>query len=117
MRIYPTLPYRFAHAAAHVFSISGMGFFKAHSTHVYVGPFEDPLALATEALKIPYIATTQVMSQDHLNNTFEVLPDIDRFGRAIYDLVQFYHWEKVSVFFDDARGRWIIINPSKHNGG
>ena len=57
------------------------------------------------------------MSQDHLNNTFEVLPDIDRFGRAIYDLVQFYHWEKVSVFFDDARGRWIIINPVSITAG
>ena len=84
--------------------LSGLESFRANSTHVLLGPYDDALVLATEALNIAYIATTPVTSS-RLNCTFEMLPSLDKFSQAIFDLVQIYQWGKVSVFFDDSRGK------------
>ena len=84
-------------------SFSAFDSFKKHSTHVVLGPYDDAIALATEAFNIAYITTTS-MTSPKLNCTYEILPSLDKFSQAIFDLVKKYKWEKVSVFFDDEKG-------------
>lgn len=89
-------------------SPSAFDAFEKHSTHVVIGPYDDAISMATEARNIPYIATTQVPSFRylcHLNCTFEIIPSLDKFSQAIYDLVKKYKWDKVSIIFDDNKGK------------
>ena len=77
-----------------------------------MGPYDDAIAMATEARNIPYIATTQVTSFRYLCNlncTFEIVPSLAKFSQAMYDLVKQYKWEKVSVFFDNDKGKILIV--------
>lgn len=92
-------------------SPSAFDAFEKHSTHVVIGPYDDAISMATEARNIPYIATTQVPSFRylcHLNCTFEIIPSLDKFSQAIYDLVKKYKWDKVSIIFDDNKGKWYF---------
>lgn len=82
--------------------------FKEHTTHVVVGPFDEFISLATEALNITYLATTAVTSIN-TNSTFQLPPRLDDFSQAILDLVRRYKWEDVSIFFDDNRGILVIF--------
>ncbi|XP_052795006.1 glutamate receptor 2-like isoform X2 [Mya arenaria] len=80
---------------------------KEHNTHAIIGPFYEPISLATESLNVTYLATTEVTS-DELNATFQMLPRLDDFSEAILDLVKQYAWDDVSIFFDDKKGISIV---------
>lgn len=74
-----------------------------HNTHVVIGPFDVSISLATEALNITYLATTQVTSTQ-MNSTFQISPKLDDFSQALLDMVKRYNWMDVSVFFDANKG-------------
>lgn len=86
-----------------IFYIVAVADFNAHSTHVVIGPFDESVSLATEALHITYLATTS-FTTTNMNSTFQLLPTLDDFSQAILDLVKTYKWEDVSIFFDDNKG-------------
>jgi len=68
-----------------------------------IGPFDEAVSLATEALNITYLATTAV-SPENMTSTFQLLPTLDDFSQAILDLIKRYEWKDVSIFFDDHKG-------------
>ncbi|XP_033742742.1 glutamate receptor 2-like isoform X2 [Pecten maximus] len=78
-----------------------------NSVHVVLGPYDDAIAMVTEKLGIPYLSTTAV-TKSKLNTTFQILPRLSDFGQSILDIVNFYKWEKVSLFYDDDKGVSII---------
>lgn len=92
-----------------------MADFKDHTTHVLIGPFDEPISLATEALNITYLATTDVSSKN-LNSTFQLLPSLEDFSEAILDLVKKYDWKDVSIFFDNNKGMGVDeVSRCAHN--
>lgn len=80
---------------------------KDHNTHAVIGPFDVPISLATEALNISYIATTQITTK-RTNSTFQILPKLDDFSNALLDMVKRYKWKDVSIFFDDDKGTSVV---------
>lgn len=73
--------------------------------HLVIGPFDDSIGIVTEKLKIPYLAMTSSNNGRSLKSTFQVLPMLSDFSFAMFDLIKFYDWDKVSLFYDDDRGR------------
>lgn len=90
---------------ASVFLLLAVQNFKDHSTHVVIGPFDEAVSLATEALNISYLATTTVTSKN-TSSTFQLVPNLDDFSHAMLDLIKKYKWQDVSIFFDDSKGRY-----------
>ncbi|XP_052281545.1 glutamate receptor 4-like isoform X2 [Dreissena polymorpha] len=76
---------------------------KDHNIHVIIGPFDEQISLATEALNISYVTTTEMISE-YTYSSFQMLPPLDDFCQAILDLVKKYKWQDVSIFFDDNKG-------------
>jgi len=83
--------------------VSAVQILKDHNTHVLIGPFDEPISLATESLNVTYLATSMVTS-DYPNSTFQMIPNLGEFCQAILDLVKQYTWDDVSIFFDDRNG-------------
>lgn len=75
--------------------------------HVVIGPYDDAIAMVTEKLGIAYLSTS-VVTKNKLNATFQILPRLSDFGQSILDIVNYYGWEKVSLFYDDDKGVAII---------
>ena len=69
-----------------------------------VGPYQRALGLASEGLHVPYLSVTEVTSESR-DHTTELTPSMADIGRAVYDLANYYDWTKISVFYDDDRGR------------
>ncbi|XP_070198237.1 glutamate receptor ionotropic, kainate 3-like isoform X2 [Littorina saxatilis] len=68
-----------------------------------IGPYTRTVALATEALHIPYLSVTEVTSESR-NYTLELSPGMGDIGLAAYDMANNFQWSKISVFYDDDRG-------------
>lgn len=76
--------------------------------HLVIGPFDDSIGIVTEKLKIPYLAMTSSNNGRSLKSTFQVLPMLSDFSFAMFDLIKFYDWDKVSLFYDDDRGVAVL---------
>ncbi|VDI04092.1 Hypothetical predicted protein, partial [Mytilus galloprovincialis] len=72
--------------------------------HIVIGPFDDSIAVVTEKLEIPYLALTSNQHGRRLRSTFQLLPTLSDFSSAMLDLISYYKWDKVSLFYDDDRG-------------
>jgi hypothetical protein len=68
--------------------------------HIVIGPFDDSIAIVTEKLKIPYLSMTSSDNGRSLKSTFQVLPMLSDFSFAMFDLIKYYRWDKVSLFYD-----------------
>ncbi|XP_061165234.1 glutamate receptor 2-like isoform X1 [Saccostrea echinata] len=73
---------------------------------VILGPYDDATGIVAEKLKIPYICTTA--ARRNLKYTFQILPPLEDFSQAIFDMTKSYGWDKVSLFYDDTRGVYIM---------
>ncbi|OWF48940.1 glutamate receptor 4-like [Mizuhopecten yessoensis] len=87
--------------------LKAMSKLKKANIHVVIGPYDDAIAMVTENLGIPYLSTSAV-TKNKLNNTFQILPRLSDFGQSILDIVNYYKWDKVSLFYDDDKGVSII---------
>lgn len=73
---------------------------------VILGPYDDATGIVADKLRVPYICTTG--SKRNLNYTFQILPPLEDFSQAIFDMTKSYQWDKVSLFYDDLRGVYIM---------
>lgn len=73
---------------------------------VILGPYDDATGIVADKLRVPYICTTE--SKRNLNYTFQILPPLEDFSQAIFDMTKSYKWDKVSLFYDDLRGVYIM---------
>ncbi|XP_078325983.1 glutamate receptor 1-like isoform X4 [Crassostrea virginica] len=81
-------------------------FLSDHSIDVILGPYDDATGIVADKLRIPYISTTG--SKRNLKFTFQILPPLEDFSQAIFDMTKSYKWDKVSLFYDDLRGVYIM---------
>lgn len=80
--------------------------------HIVIGPFDDSIAVVTEKLEIPYLALTSNQHGRRLRSTFQLLPTLSDFSSAMLDLISYYEWDKVSLFYDDDRGKLFTCQAS-----
>lgn len=73
---------------------------------VILGPYDDATGIVADKLRVPYICTTG--SKRNLNYTFQILPPLEDFSQAIFDMTKSYQWDKVSLFYDDLRGKFLF---------
>ena len=82
-------------------------FLSDHSIDVILGPYDDATGIVADKLRIPYISTTG--SKRNLKFTFQILPPLEDFSQAIFDMTKSYKWDKVSLFYDDLRGKPLRV--------
>lgn len=94
------------------FGITVKDFLTNNQIDVILGPYDDATGIVADKLRIPYICTTAARS--NLKYTFQILPPLQDFSQAIFDMTKSYGWDKVSLFYDDIRGMIIIFFRLQH---
>ena len=89
-----------------LFFISAKALIEKNNINVVMGPYDDAISIVTEKVNIPYICTTPA-KKVHVNN-FHVMPPLSDFSQAMYDITNFYKFDKISLFYDDDQGTWLF---------
>ncbi|KAK3100557.1 hypothetical protein FSP39_021745 [Pinctada imbricata] len=74
--------------------------------HVVLGPYDDSISIVTEKVKIPYLCTTAV--KKFHDSSLHIMPPLSDFSQAMYDVTTRYGFDKVSLFYDDDQGVFIM---------
>ncbi|XP_076446947.1 glutamate receptor ionotropic, kainate 2-like isoform X1 [Babylonia areolata] len=84
-------------------------FLESRNLLALVGPYKEEVGLAAESQRLPYLSVTDLTSETR-DYTLELSPDMADIGKAVHDVVHFYSWSKISVFYDDDRGVPLLEN-------
>lgn len=83
-------------------------FLKSMDFVALIGPYLQDIGMAAEALRVPYLCVNPVTAETR-DFTLELMPRMEDIGKAIYDIAHAYGWKKISVFYDDDKGEFIVF--------
>ncbi|XP_064608487.1 glutamate receptor 2-like [Liolophura sinensis] len=75
--------------------------------HATIGRFDTALAMASERLGMAYLIIDETSNLDY-PNVFHMGPRMGDVSQAFADVIKYYKWEKVGVFYDNEFGMSLL---------